>query len=117
MIADDRHESDRAPGDDRPEQDESAEGLPGYLIGLGLAVFLTCVSFFVAGTTSGVGAQHSGRALRAGRGADGRAPGVLPAHHHRADSANNVMALAFGVLIVLLVSAARCSSCPTSMPT
>ena len=48
-------------------------------------------------------ARHSRRADRAGGRADGRAPRILPAHHTAPDNTNNVLALAFGVLIVVLV--------------
>jgi hypothetical protein len=48
------------------------------------------------------------RAAWAGRArhrTDGGTSGVLSAHHHRAGKHNNVLALAFGVLIVFVVVA------------
>jgi hypothetical protein len=53
---------------------------------------------------SGLAAEHPGRARRAGDRAVG-VRRVLPAHHHGPDNTKNVLALAFGVLIVLLVMA------------
>ena len=103
MIADDRHESDRAPGDDRPEHDEASEGLPGYLIGLGLAVLLTCVSFVVAGT-NWVWAPSIPVAICVLAVAQMGVHLVFFLHITTgADSVNNTLALAFGVLIVILV--------------
>ena len=100
---DDRHENDRAPGDDRPEADEASEGLPGYLIGLGLAVLLTCVSFIVAGT-NWVWAPSVPVAICVLAVAQMGVHLVFFLHITTgADSANNTLALAFGVLIVILV--------------
>jgi hypothetical protein len=45
------HGSDHAPGDEPAGRHEITEGVFGYLIGLGLAVLLTAVSFFIAGTS------------------------------------------------------------------
>ena len=42
--------ADHAPGDEPAHGREIAEGVLGYLIGLGLAILLTAVSFFIAGT-------------------------------------------------------------------
>ena len=44
------HGADHAPGDEPAGRHEIAEGVVGYLIGLGLAILLTAVSFFIAGT-------------------------------------------------------------------
>jgi cytochrome o ubiquinol oxidase operon protein cyoD len=92
---------DAAPGDvDTPDQ---REGIASYLVGLGLAVLLTVVAFFIA-TTHLVWGPSIPLAL-----------GVLAIAQmgvHIAfflhittgpDNVNNVMALAFGVLIVLLL--------------
>ena len=99
----DRHEEDRAPGDDRPDNDESSEGLPGYLIGLGLAVLLTCVSFFVAGTNL-VWAPSIPIAICVLAVAQMGVHLVFFLHITTGpDSTNNTLALAFGVLIVILV--------------
>ncbi len=102
-IGYDRHRADTAPGDQRPGEDGTGEGIRNYLVGFGLAVLLTVVSFVVARTTlvwqpsipialfvlaiaqMGV---HLVFFLHIGTGPDGT---------------NNVMALAFGVLIVFLL--------------
>jgi hypothetical protein len=55
------------------------------------------------GHRSGVAAEHSGRACRVGDRADGRAPVFFLHITTGPDNTNNVLALAFGVLIVLLV--------------
>ena len=103
QLLDDRHGEDRAPGDDRPEHDEASEGLPGYLIGLGLAVLLTCVSFLVAGT-NWVWAPSIPVAICVLAVAQMGVHLVFFLHITTGpDSTNNTMALAFGVLIVILV--------------
>jgi cytochrome o ubiquinol oxidase operon protein cyoD len=95
---------DIAPGDEATEAEPGhIDSLTGYFVGLGFAVLLTAVSFFVAKTTLvwtpsipvalGVLAVaqmgvHVAFFLHVGTGPD---------------SVNNVMALAFGVLIVVLV--------------
>ena len=69
------HPSDIAPGDERADGREIVKGLTGYLVGLGLATLITVVAHlvFFLHITSGP------------------------------DNVNNVLALAFGVLIVLLL--------------
>ena len=99
------HHGDTAPGDERVEGSVIAEGVQSYLLGLGLATLLTAVSFFIAGTHLVWGPSipvalfvlaiaqmgvHLAFFLHIGTGPD---------------STNNVMALAFGVLIVLLLIA------------
>ena len=102
-LLEDRHESDRAPGDDRPEDENAAEGLPGYLVGLGLAVLLTCVSFIVAGTGL-VWAPSIPIAICVLAVAQMGVHLVFFLHITTGpDSENNTLALAFGVLIVILV--------------
>ena len=44
-------QADSVPGDEHLDGNEPAEGISGYLIGLGLATLLTVVSFFIARTT------------------------------------------------------------------
>lgn len=99
----DRHHSDTAPGDERIDGNEIGQGVLGYLVGLGLATLLTVVSFFIAATSLVWGPSipialfvlaiaqmgvHLVFFLHIGSGPD---------------NVNNIMALAFGVLIVLLV--------------
>ena len=101
----DRHQTDTAPGDERIDAgaDEVMEGLQTYLIGLGLAVLLTCVSFFVAGTNL-VWAPSIPVALFVLAIAQMGVHLAFFLHITTGpDSTNNVMALAFGVLIVFLL--------------
>jgi cytochrome o ubiquinol oxidase operon protein cyoD len=97
--------ADSAPGDERTGGDEAAEALTSYLIGLGLATLLTIVSFFVAQTTL-VWQPSIPVALAV------LAVGQMGVHlvfflHITTgpDNVNNILALAFGVLIVLLLIA------------
>ncbi|PPQ40161.1 cytochrome o ubiquinol oxidase subunit IV [Rhodopila globiformis] len=88
---------DTAPGE------EEHEGVGGYVIGLGLATLLTAVSFFVAGTTL-VWQPSIPVALVVLAIAQMGVHLVFFLHITTGpDNTNNVMALAFGVLIVLLV--------------
>lgn len=102
-IRTERDHGDHAPSDELARGHEIAEGVVGYLVGLGLASLLTVVSFFVSQTTlvwppsipvalSVLGAAQIGVHL------------VFFLHITTGpDNVNNVLALAFGVLIVLLV--------------
>ena len=102
---DDRHDDDRAPGDDRIGSEEPSEGLTGYVVGLGLAVLLPCVSFFVA-STSLVWGPSIPIAIAVLAVAQMGVHLVFFLHITSGpDSTNNVMALAFGVLIVFLLIA------------
>ena len=104
-VGDDRHDQDRAPGDDRLDSDEPSEGLTGYIVGLALAVFLTGVSFFVANTSLVWGPSIP---IAIGVLAVAQMGVHLVFFLHITsgpDSTNNVMALAFGVLIVFLLIA------------
>ncbi len=101
----DRHDQDRAPGDDRLDSAEPSEGLTGYLIGLGLAVLLTIVSFFIA-RTSLVWGPSIPIAIAVLAVAQMGVHLVFFLHITSGpDSINNTMALAFGVLIVFLLIA------------
>jgi len=92
---------DTAPGDEH----EFAEGLDSYLIGLGLATLLTIVSFFIARTTL-VWTPSIPVALVVLAIAQMGVHLVFFLHITTGpDNVNNVMALAFGVLIVLLLIA------------
>lgn len=99
----DRHRADIAPGDQRRDGDDAAEGVRSYLIGLGLAVLLTAVSFFVAGTSL-VWQPSIPVALFVLAIAQMGVHLVFFLHITTGpDGINNVMALAFGVLIVILL--------------
>ena len=101
--ADDPSYADAAPGDERLYGEESAESVGSYLIGLGFAALLTIVSFFIARTTL-VWTPSLPVALVV------LAIAQMGVHlvfflkiTTGPDNVNNVMALAFGVLIVLLL--------------
>ena len=101
----DAHYADTAPGDDLVDGDETAEGVGSYLIGLGLATLLTIVSFFISGTTL-VWGPSIPVALAVLAIAQMGVHLVFFLHITSGpDNVNNVMALAFGVLIVLLLLA------------
>jgi cytochrome o ubiquinol oxidase operon protein cyoD len=94
---------DTAPGDERLEGTEIVGALTSYLVGLGLAVLLTAVSFFIAGTTL-VWTPSIPVALAVLAIAQMGVHLVFFLHITTGpDNVNNVMALAFGVLIVLLL--------------
>ena len=99
----DRHPTDLAPGDETLNAENHAEGIAGYLVGLGLAVLLTGASFFVAGTSL-VWGPSIPVALSVLAVAQMGVHLVFFLHITTGpDSINNVMALAFGVLIVVLL--------------
>ena len=99
----DRHHADTAPGDQRTDEQAEGEGIRSYLAGLGLAVLLTLVSFLVARTTL-VWQPSIPIALFVLAIAQMGVHLVFFLHITTGpDGTNNVMALAFGVLIVLLL--------------
>jgi cytochrome o ubiquinol oxidase subunit IV len=101
----DRDRADHAPGDEFIDGAETTEGIASYLIGLGLATLLTVVSFFISGTTL-VWGPSIPVALVVLAIAQMGVHLVFFLHITSGpDNVNNVMALAFGVLIVLLVMA------------
>jgi cytochrome o ubiquinol oxidase operon protein cyoD len=94
---------DRAPGDEEGAEHGIGASLLTYGVGFALAIGLTGVSFYVA---------HSGLIWKPGipTGLVVLAVAQMGVHlvfflhiNTSADSTNNVLALAFGVLIVLLV--------------
>jgi cytochrome o ubiquinol oxidase subunit IV len=101
----DAHRPDRPPGDEPLEGREILEAFGSYLIGLGLATLLTIVSFFVARTTL-VWEPSIPVALAVLAIAQMGVHLVFFLHITTGpDNTNNVLALAFGVLIVFLVIA------------
>ena len=99
----DPNHADTAPGYERPDGHEAAEGIGSFLIGLGLATLLTIVSFFIARTTL-VWQPSIPVALAVLAIAQMGVHLVFFLHITTGpDNVNNVMALAFGVLIVLLL--------------
>ena len=102
-LGHDRHHADTAPGDERPGEDGTGEGIRNYLVGFGLAVLLTVVSFLVA-RTSLVWHPSIPIALLVLAIAQMGIHLVFFLHLTTGpDATNNVMALAFGVLIVILL--------------
>jgi cytochrome o ubiquinol oxidase subunit IV len=98
-------ERDAAPDDERLDGHEAVEGFGSYLIGLALATLLTIVSFYVARTTL-VWEPSIPVALAVLAIAQMGVHLVFFLHITTGpDNVNNVMALAFGVLIVFLVIA------------
>ena len=104
-IADDphAHHGDTAPGDERADGREIARGLRGYLIGLGLSILITAVAFFIARTTL-VWQPSIPVALFVLAVAQMGVHLAFFLHITTGpDNTNNVLALAFGILIVSLV--------------
>jgi cytochrome o ubiquinol oxidase operon protein cyoD len=99
----DSTDADTAPGDEQVYGYDAAEGIVSYLIGLGLAALLTVVSFFITRTTL-VWQPSIPVALAVLAIAQMGVHLVFFLHITTGpDNVNNVMALAFGVLIVFLV--------------
>ena len=97
------YDGDIAPGDEPASGAEIAVGIRGYLIGLGLAVLATIVSFYISGTTL-VWQPSIPAALIVLAIAQMGVHIVFFLHiTTRPDSINNVMALVFGVFIVFVL--------------
>jgi cytochrome o ubiquinol oxidase subunit IV len=95
--------SDITPGDEGAEARDVGPAVVGYLIGLGLATLLTVTSFFIAGTNL-VWTPSIPVALVVLAIAQMGVHLVFFLHITTGpDNTNNVMALAFGVLIVVLL--------------
>ncbi|KQT50156.1 cytochrome O ubiquinol oxidase [Methylobacterium sp. Leaf456] len=98
-----RHRADVAPGEDCPEED-IAKGIRGSLIGLGLAVLLTAGSFAVV-RMNVIWAPAISVAAIVFAIAQMGAHLVFFLHITTGpDNTNNVMALAFDVLFVVLLN-------------
>jgi cytochrome o ubiquinol oxidase subunit IV len=96
---------DLAPGDEAVEGGSLAQRIGGYLTGLGLAILLTATSFFVAGTDL-VWQPSIPVALVVLAIAQMGVHLVFFLHITSGpDNTNNVLALAFGLLIVILLMA------------
>jgi cytochrome o ubiquinol oxidase operon protein cyoD len=95
------HRADLAPGDE--EEVRIGPRLLGYVVGFGLAVLLTATSFFIAGTDL-VWQPSIPVALVVLAIAQMGVHLVFFLHITTGpDNTNNIMALAFGLLIVFLV--------------
>ena len=104
MKDEDAHpHGDTAPGDEHLGPDDIAQGVKGYLIGFVMAVGLSAVSFYIARSTL-VWAPSIPIALSVLAIAQMGVHLVFFLHiTSGADNINNVMALAFGLLIVMLL--------------
>ena len=94
---------DHAPGDEPARGREVAEGVLGYLIGLALATLITAVAFFIAGTSL---VWHPSIPIALIVLAIAQIGVHLVFFLHITtgpDNVNNILALAFGVLIVFLI--------------
>lgn len=92
-----------APGDEHIGKSEIAPGIRGYFVGFALAVGLTIVSFYIAQSTL-VWTPSIPIALSVLAVAQMGVHLVFFLHITTGpDNVNNVMALAFGVLIVMLL--------------
>ena len=97
------HAGDLAPGEERLDGSGVAHGVRGYLIGLALAAGLTAASFYFAGSGLIYGPAIPA-ALVALAVAQMGVHLVFFLHLTTGpDNTNNVLALAFGILIVTLV--------------
>jgi len=97
------YEGDIAPGDERADGTEVAEGLRGYLIGLALSVAATVVAFYLVGTTL-IWQPSIPAALIVLAIAQMGVHIVFFLHiTTRPDSVNNVMALIFGIFVVFVL--------------
>jgi cytochrome o ubiquinol oxidase subunit IV len=94
------HYADTAPGDQRLD---GQEAVGSYLVGLGLATLLTVVSFFISGTTLVWGPSIPVALVVLAIAQMGVHLVFFLNITTGPDNVNNVMALAFGVLIVLLL--------------
>ena len=98
-----RRGGDLAPGEERLDGSGVAQGVRGYLIGLALAAGLTAASFYFAGSGLIYGPAIPA-ALVALAVAQMGVHLVFFLHLTTGpDNTNNVLALAFGILIVTLV--------------
>ena len=102
-----RHESEwqgeLAPGDERKADSGASAGIRGYLLGLNLSILLTAASFAVVGTKL-LWAPGIPVALAVLAVAQMGVHLVFFLHINSGpDNTNNILALAFGVLIVAIV--------------
>jgi len=97
------YDGDIAPGDERADGTEIAEGIRGYLTGFGLSVLATVVAFYLSGTSL-VWQPSIPAALIVLAIAQIGVHIVFFLHiTTRPDSMNNVMALAFGIFVVFVL--------------
>jgi cytochrome o ubiquinol oxidase operon protein cyoD len=97
------HPGDVAPGDETTSGHDIAKGLLGYVVGLGLATLITVVAFFIAQTTLVWGPSIPIALFVLAVGQMGVHLVFFLHITSGPDNTNNVLALAFGVLIVMLL--------------
>ena len=97
--------ADAPPGYEHFDEHEPAEAVGSYLVGLGLAALLTVVSFFISGTTLVWGPSIPVALIVLAIAQMGVHLVFFLNITTGPDNVNNIMALAFGVLIVLLLLA------------
>ena len=97
------HGADHAPGDEPARGREVAEGVLGYLDRPWPGDPAHGCVLFHRRDVPGLAPQHSDCAGGAGDRSNRRAPGLFLHITTGPDNANNVLALAFGVLIVFLL--------------
>ena len=97
--------ADTAPGYEHFDEHEPAEAVGSYLVGLGLATLLSIVSFFISGTTLVWGPSIPVALIVLAIAQMGVHLVFFLNITTGPDNVNNIMALAFGVLIVLLLLA------------
>ena len=98
-----RADLETAPGDEHAEAEDLGEGITGYVVGLGLAVLLTVVAFALPSLDL-VWAPSIPVALGVLAIAQMGVHIVFFLHVTTGpDNTNNVLALAFGLIIVFLV--------------
>jgi cytochrome o ubiquinol oxidase subunit IV len=104
MSEQDRGEHrDAAPGDESGDEEEFGGGITGYVVGLALALLLTAASFYMVNSDL-VWAPAIPAALIALAVAQMGVHLVFFLHVTTGpDNTNNVLALAFGVFVVLLL--------------
>jgi len=92
-----------APGDQLPANEEPVPGVPGYLLGLALSLLLTAAAFSLVGTKL-IWAPGIPVALAVLAVAQMGVHLVFFLHINSGpEHANNILALAFGVLVVTIV--------------
>jgi cytochrome o ubiquinol oxidase operon protein cyoD len=97
------YDADAAPGYEHIDGHDAAKAAGSYLVGLGLAALLTIVSFFVSSTTLVWGPSIPVALVVLAIAQMGVHLVFFLDITTGPDNVNNVMALAFGVLIVLLL--------------
>jgi cytochrome o ubiquinol oxidase subunit IV len=95
--------AETAPGYDNLEGPDFDENVGSYVVGLGVATLLTIVSFFVSGTTLVWGPSIPVALVVLAVAQMGVHLVFFLNITTGPDNVNNIMALAFGVLIVLLL--------------